>query len=235
MFSWPDFLTCADICQPGQVVLCACEAFNIANSGRRLCSAHIGQSLFEQYPMNSELRKAIEQGSLPAVVMALDAGAEIEHADVHGDPGLPLRLACFKGRAEIVVELLKRGADIQSPNAQGTGAPIRMAARAKHDGIVRLLVEHGAEMPPDLKLQFTDTGERRKQGDRRQHSYGPPKGLKDRRRTLDRRVTFVREVELSDFQWQTYFSQSQVNAKVDVRHEHEPADMASMVFERIRD
>lgn len=235
MFSWLDFLTCADICQHGQVVSCACEAFNIANSGCRLCSARIGQSLFEQYPMNSELRKAIEQGSLAAVVTALDAGAEIEHPDVHGDPGLPLRLACFKGRAEIVVELLKRGADIHSPNAQGAGAPIRMAARARHDDLVRLLLAHGADMPPDLKTQFTETGERRKRGERRRHSYGPPKGLKERRRTLDRRVTFVREVELSDFQWETYFSQSLVNAKAEVKHEHEPADVASLVFERIRD
>ena len=184
--------------------------------------------------MNNELRKAIEQGSLPAVVMALDAGAEIEHADVHGDPGLPLRLACFKGRADIVVELLKRGADIHSPNAQGAGAPIRMAARARHDDLVRLLLAHGADMPPDLKTQFTETGERRKRGERRRHSYGPPKGLKERRRTLDRRVTFVREVELSDFQWETYFSQSLVNAKAEVKHEHEPADVASLVFERIR-
>src|SRR5574343_529450 len=170
--------------------------------------------------MNSELRKAIEQGNLPAVVLALDSGAEIEHADVHGDPGLPLRLACFKGYADIVVELLRRGASIHSPNAHGAGAPIRMAARAKHDGIVRLLVEHGAEMPQDMKKEFTETGERRKRGERRKHSYGPPKGLKERRRMLDRRVTYVREVELSDFQWETYFSQSLTRMSVEPAPDH---------------
>lgn len=184
--------------------------------------------------MNSELRKAIEQGSLSAVMLALDAGAEIEHADVHGDRGLPLRLACFKGNADIVVELLRRGADIQSPNAHGTGAPIRMAARARHDGIVRLLIEHGAELPQDMKKEFTDTGERRKRGERRKHSYGPPKGLKERRRMLDRRVTYVREVELSEFQWETYFSQSLTKMDAEPQPDHH-AEKASLVFERIRD
>lgn len=193
-----------------------------------------GHRQFENM-INSELRKAIEQGDLSSVLCALENGADIEHADMHGDRGLPLRMACFKGHADIVVELIKRGADIHSPNAEGAGAPIRMAAKARHDDLVRLLLAHGAEMPTDLKPQFTDTGERRKRSDRRRHSYGPPKGLKERRCTLDRRVTFVREVELSDFQWETYFSQSLVKANAEPQQDHDHNDVASLVFERIRD
>ena len=60
-------------------------------------------------------------------MIALDHGGDIEEADIHGDPGLPLRIACFKGHIDIVRELIRRGADIHAPNAQGKGGPIRMA------------------------------------------------------------------------------------------------------------
>lgn len=181
--------------------------------------------------MNSELQKAIEQGSLEAVVAALDSGADIEEVDMHGDPGLPLRMACFKGHAAIVLELLKRGANIHAPNAQGSGAPVRMAARGRHEGIIRLLVEHGAENPLDLKSPSTDVDERRYRSDRRRGNYGPPNGLRERRCSQERRVTFVRQIELSDCQWSTYFAHMRAKAG----HQDDADDMVSMVLARIRD
>lgn len=69
--------------------------------------------------MHSALRRAIERGDLQAVHVAIDHGAEIEEADMHGDPGLPLRIACFKGYASIVEALIKRGASVNAPNCQG--------------------------------------------------------------------------------------------------------------------
>jgi len=100
----------------------------------------------------SALQNAIAQGSLEAVVAALEAGADIEEVDVHGFGGLPLRSACFHGYIPIVVELLKRGADIHALNYEGIGAPIRTAVRARQPEIVRILLEHGADLPPGISL-----------------------------------------------------------------------------------
>lgn len=100
----------------------------------------------------SELQRAIEMGDLDAVTAALDGGADLEEADMHGFPGLPLRTACFHGHARIVAELLRRGADVRAPNAQGAGAPIRMAARRKHREIIGMLLTRGADIPPGVDL-----------------------------------------------------------------------------------
>ena len=130
--------------------------------------------------MHSALRRAIEKGNLDAVRTALDHGALIEEADMHGDPGLPMRIACFKGHADIVRELIKRGADIHAPNAQGAGGPIRMASRGQHSHIVELLLAHGAEVPEDVQLPNANSGERRKRGERRRRDIGPPSDIRER-------------------------------------------------------
>ena len=183
--------------------------------------------------MHSALRRAIEKGNLQAVITALDHGALIEEADMHGDSGLPMRIACFKGHSEIVLELIKRGADIHAPNAQGNGGPIRMAARGQHSHIVELLLAHGAEVPKDVQLPGAKAGERRRRGDRRRRDVGPPTELRDRRKSRERRVVSVREVELSDIQWERYFAQTQPSQTP--AHNHDVADTVSMVFERVRD
>jgi len=181
--------------------------------------------------MNSELHKAIERGDLSAVVAALERGADIEATDIHGAPGLPLRTACFRGHDQIVVELIQRGANIHAANADGFGAPVRMAVRGKHWHIVDLLLTRGAELPPGVDIPATDRSERRKRRDRRSNNYGPPNGLKERRCSAERRVTFVREVELSDDQWSAYFAETQPRLAI----QHEPHDPVSLIFERVRD
>ena len=102
--------------------------------------------------MHSALRRAIEKGCLESVRAALDHGAAIEEADMHGAPGLPMRIACFNGHANIVLELIQRGADIHAPNAEGVGGPIRMAARGQHSEVIDLLLAHGAEIPEGVQL-----------------------------------------------------------------------------------
>ncbi len=183
--------------------------------------------------MYSALRRAVEKGNLKAVMIALDHGADIEEADIHGDPGLPLRIACFKGHIDVVRELIRRGADIHAPNAQGRGGPIRMALRGEHRAVVNLLLAHGAEMPEALPQPKAAITERRKRRDRRMRNAGPPKGLSERRLYEERRVTSVTEVELSEKQWETYFSASMPSIPFPTLHD--PADLASRVFERARD
>lgn len=100
----------------------------------------------------SPLVAAIRSGSLLAVSNALDDGAHIEEADMHGQPGLPLRTACFSGNLEIVGELIRRGANINAPGNDGPGMPLRLAQRAGHPAVITLLIQHGAEVPPDLPV-----------------------------------------------------------------------------------
>lgn len=102
--------------------------------------------------MTSALIQAINRGNLAAVCAALDAGATIEEVDVHGHAGLPLRTACFHGHLGIVGELLKRGANVHAVSYEGVGAPVRAAVRGGRRDIVRLLLEHGAELPPGVNV-----------------------------------------------------------------------------------
>lgn len=183
--------------------------------------------------MHSALRRAIERGNLQAVLAALEYGADIEEADMHGDTGLPLRIACFKGHTAITEELIRRGANVNAANADGPGGPIRIAAKMHHRDIVHLLLQHGAELPADVKLPLDDSSERRKGVERRRGNLGAPSGFTERRRALERRVTSVSELTLTDYQWETYFSQSQPLPAAPVTHEID--DAVSMLFERVRD
>lgn len=185
---------------------------------------------------HSALRRAVEQGNLRAVRVALEHGANIEEADMHGDPGLPLRIACFKGHVAVVHELIKRGANIHAPNAQGTGGPIRMATKGQHHAIVQLLIAHGAELPDDLPDAKQTIGERRKRSDRRKRNAGPPRGQVERRVQRDRRVTSVSEIELDETQWEIYFAQTIPTAThTPFPALHDPSDHASLVLDRARD
>jgi hypothetical protein len=207
--------------------------------------------------MHSALRQSIEQGRLPAVIAALDNGADIEEADVHGYPGLPLRTACFLGQLDIVSELLNRGADIHAANGEGPGAPLRMASRRKHQDIVALLIEQGAQPAidkPAIKLNpptpidqpvmekvapapieeaapSADIVERRRQTSRRTFDFGPPQGLRERRNTEQRRATSVHELQLSENQWSSYFAPVTARAA----HNDNHFDEASQVLSRVRD
>jgi ankyrin repeat protein len=67
-----------------------------------------------------DLLKAIRSGRLQEVLAVLDAGAPVEFLDGRGDPGLPLGVACFMGYADIVRELVRRGARVNLPD---TSAP----------------------------------------------------------------------------------------------------------------
>lgn len=103
-------------------------------------------------PFPSPLIAAIRSGSLLAVSNALDDGANIEESDMHGQPGLPLRTACFSGNLEIVGELIRRGANVNATGSDGPGMPLRLAQRAGHPAVIALLIKHGAEIPADVPV-----------------------------------------------------------------------------------
>ena len=96
---------------------------------------------------HAELMKAIRGGKLSEVIAVLDTGVSVEIMDGQGDPGLPLAIACFLGHAEIVRELLKRGAIANQPDNRVPTSPLSMALRGRRTEVVKVLVEFGTEIP----------------------------------------------------------------------------------------
>lgn len=104
----------------------------------------------------TDLIKAIRTGLLSEVIAALDAGAQIELHDGRGDPGLPLAIACFMGHAEIVRELAIRGAKVNFADNRVPTSPLSMAMRGGRTEVIKVLIEMGAEIPPDVQTGLTD-------------------------------------------------------------------------------
>lgn len=102
------------------------------------------------------LIQAIRSGQLAKVRAALDAGAPVELDDGHGDPGLPMGIACFMGFADIVRELARRGARVNLPDNNAPTSPLNMAIRGKRTEVVRALVELGAEVPPGMQTGLSE-------------------------------------------------------------------------------
>lgn len=100
----------------------------------------------------SKLVESIRNGSLAGVIEALDTGHDIEEADMHGQRGLPLRTACFTGNLAIIRELIIRGADINAAGGDGPSAPLRLALRCRHHGVVALLIKQGAHIPEGVTI-----------------------------------------------------------------------------------
>lgn len=103
-----------------------------------------------------DLIKAIRTGLLSEVVAALDAGAHVELPDGQGEPGLPIAMACFMGHAEIVRELALRGARINFPDNRVPTSPLSMALRGGRTEVIKVLIELGAEVPPDTATGLSD-------------------------------------------------------------------------------
>ena len=98
----------------------------------------------------TDLIKAIRGGNLREVVAALDAGAPVELHDGKGDPGLPLAIACFMGHAEIVRELVMRGAKVNLEDNTAPISPLSMAQRGWRTEVINVLIELGAEVPAGM-------------------------------------------------------------------------------------
>lgn len=102
-------------------------------------------------PPQNDLVKAVRSGEIAAVVAALDAGAPVELNDGLGVPGLPLGIACFMGHADIVRELVRRGARVNLADNREPVSPLSMAVRGGRTEVVRLLVELGATVPEGMQ------------------------------------------------------------------------------------
>jgi hypothetical protein len=97
------------------------------------------------------LLKAIRTGQLSAVIAALDSGVVAELDDGKGNPGLPLAMASFLGHAEIVRELLIRGAAVNFSDNAVPNSPLSMAIRARRKEVIKVLIEYGTVVPEGMR------------------------------------------------------------------------------------
>ena len=102
---------------------------------------------------SSDLIKAVRSGQLAEVIATLDANPSIELNDSKGNPGLALVMACLMGYAEIVRELVIRGAAANSSDNNASTSPLATAVRAKKTEVIKVLIEYGADIPEGM-----DTG-----------------------------------------------------------------------------
>lgn len=100
-----------------------------------------------------ELLKAIRAGQLNDVKAALDAGISL---DDEGQPGFALGMACFLGHADIVRELVLRGATVNCADNKAVTAPLAMAQRGGHKETIRALIELGALVPDGMQLALSE-------------------------------------------------------------------------------
>ncbi len=77
------------------------------------------------------------------VRILIDAGADVNCADVHGNSAL--MWATNAGHIDIVRLLLEQGADVNHADNNGNTALI-WAARHGHEDIARMLIGHGADI-----------------------------------------------------------------------------------------
>ena len=103
----------------------------------------------------TDLLKAIRGGQLRDVVAVLNAGTPVELHDGKGDPGLPLAMACFMGHAEIVRELVLRGAKVNLTDNAVPTSPLSMALRGSKKDVVKVLIELGANVPAGMHTGLT--------------------------------------------------------------------------------
>jgi uncharacterized protein len=96
-----------------------------------------------------DLLKAVRAGRLQDVIQALDSGAELDDPQ-DGEPGLLLGMACFLGHADIVTELVKRGAQVNLTDNTLPTSPLSMAVRGKRNEVVRTLIQLGVQVPDGM-------------------------------------------------------------------------------------
>ena len=104
----------------------------------------------------TDLLKAIRTGNLGEVIAALDSGASAELHDGKGDPGLPLAIACFTGHADIVRELIRRGARANLPDNRVPTSPLSMALRGGKKEVVKVLIEMGTQIPEGMPVGLSE-------------------------------------------------------------------------------
>jgi hypothetical protein len=105
----------------------------------------------------TQLIRAAMQNNLPRVLQLVQLGAPLElKGEYEGMPAL--HWACYGGHEHVVRALLDgkyegRGAEVEARDSQ-SWTPLKMASNHRHEGIVRLLLAHGARKIPYDRPSF---------------------------------------------------------------------------------
>jgi ankyrin repeat protein len=94
---------------------------------------------------NLTIFEAAALGKVSQITRQLAHDASL--ANAYGEDGSqPLGLACYFGHYEAAEYLIKAGASINSPSLkESNAAPIQLAVANRHERIVSLLLDHGAD------------------------------------------------------------------------------------------
>ncbi len=87
---------------------------------------------------------AAENGDLRRVQTLLSSGTPVDEIDSHGSTALTY--AVRNGHVEIVQLLLDKGANIEIGDSAAHGTPLIWAAYKNQEAVVRLLIQHGANI-----------------------------------------------------------------------------------------
>jgi ankyrin repeat protein len=82
------------------------------------------------------------------VKLLLRRGAAVDGTDSTGMKAI--HIAAEHGNLDIAKTLIEHGCDIND-SGDGRGTPLTWALRNKHDAVVRLLCQHGADLAPEEK------------------------------------------------------------------------------------
>ncbi len=93
---------------------------------------------------NTALYMACLQGHVLTAEKLLDTGAAIDQADLRGITAL--HIAVQKGHTNIVKLLCQSGASVQVISIEGQQTPLMMANRKKHQEIIGILIQYGAQL-----------------------------------------------------------------------------------------
>ena len=92
--------------------------------------------------MTKDWEQAIRRGDVDTVRQLLDAGADINFKDQHGQTGL--MLAAMRGHVDVVRLLVERGAEL-NVTAKYTLSALMLGVINGHTEIVRILADAGAD------------------------------------------------------------------------------------------
>ncbi len=93
---------------------------------------------------NTALYMACLQGHVLTAEKLLDKGADIDQPDLRGITAL--HIAVQKGHTAVVKLLCQRGASVQVTSIEGQQTPLMIATRKKHQEIIGILIQYGAQL-----------------------------------------------------------------------------------------
>ncbi|XP_019633667.1 PREDICTED: tankyrase-2-like [Branchiostoma belcheri] len=107
---------------------------------------------------NEALLQAADKGCLQGVMVALQAGADIDYTqggkEITGN-ATALFIACFMGHVDVARLLIRKGASLTKRSIGTSAPPLLIAASRGHIKVVDLLVHHGATL--DIRDGFQRT------------------------------------------------------------------------------